>query len=91
MRPQVVLSGRALATGVAIAYLLMFAAGTSHVCPRTHREVVAVECVVDMVLRVQGSSAVCDLRNVVIGDSAVRTGSHCVTEENEAKHEREKN
>jgi len=44
-----------------------------------------------MVLRVQGSGAVCDFRNVVIGDGAVRTGSRCVTEQHEAKHERENN
>ncbi len=44
-----------------------------------------------MVLHVQSSGAVCDFRNVVIGDGAVRTGGRCVTEKNEAKHERENN
>ena len=44
-----------------------------------------------MALHVQSSGAACDFSNVVIGDGAVRTGSHCVTEQHEAKHERKDN
>src|SRR5260370_35344533 len=92
LRPPVVLSGRALATGVVIAYLLTFAASLSHMSARERTETLLPwRAASAMVLRVQGSSAVCDFRNVVIGDGAVRTGSRGVTEQHEAKHERENN
>ncbi|MBK3844387.1 hypothetical protein [Paraburkholderia aspalathi] len=75
-----------------IAYLLMFAASLSHMSARERTETLRPESAPSiMVLRVQGSSAVCDFRNVVIGDGAVRTGRRCVTEQHEAKHERENN
>jgi hypothetical protein len=90
VRSQTVLSGRALAAGVVIAYLLMFAAGTSHMSARERAETLLPwRASSVMVLRVQSGGAVCDFRNLVIGDGAVRVGSRCVTEQHEVKHERE--
>jgi hypothetical protein len=81
LRPQVVLSGRALAAAVVIAYLLVFAASLSHMSARERTETLLPwSAPSTMVLRIQTGSIVCDFRNVVIGDGAVRTGSRCVTE-----------
>lgn len=92
VRTQTVLSGRALAVIVVIAYLLMFAASLSHMSARERTETLLPGSAPSiMVLRVQAGSVVCDLRNVVIGDGAVRTGRRCVTEQHEAKHGRENN
>jgi hypothetical protein len=92
VRTQIVVSGRALAAGVVIAYLLMFAAGTSHMSAQERAEMLLPwRASPVMALHVQSSGAACDFSNVVIGDGAVRTGSHCVTEQHEAKHERKDN
>lgn len=92
MRPQVVLSGRALAVIVVIAYLLMFGASISHMSAGERTETLLPwSAQSGTVLRVQTGSAVCDFRSVVSGDGAVRTGSRCVTEKHEANHDRENN
>jgi hypothetical protein len=77
---------------VVIAYLLMFVASTSHMSARERAETLLPWSTPSaMALRVQTGSAVCNFRNVVIGDGAVRTGSRCVNENHEANHERENN
>lgn len=92
MRSPVVLSGRAFAVIVVIAYLLMFGAGISHMSARERTETLLLwSAQSGTVLCVQTGSAMCDFRNVVSGDGAVRTGSRCLTEKHEAKHDRENN
>ena len=90
MRTCTVLSGRTCAVAVVIAYLLMFAASASRMSARERRETLLPWGEqLSTVLRFHAGVVVCNFRNVVIGDGAIATDSHCVTEQYEVNHARE--
>jgi hypothetical protein len=84
-----VVSGRTCVVAVAIAYLVMFAASASRMSPRERRETLlpwGMQSDTELRFRTNGTG--CTFRNVVIGDGAIGTNSHCVTEQHGVNHER---